>query len=174
MGMRTRPSGPTMAEWPDAAARRRRPGESAHGSYATAKGTARSALGATGNAQRRGPGSAAHRTRGLSRRRPHRLACLLQQGSGAPSTWMWSRKAKPCSRATSILSTARPTVLTATPDFAGTLDFHAYLFGQNAQPVGDHRLVFVQPASELKVMPPTESPVLQARRRSPHPLPRHQ
>ena len=41
--------------------------------------------------------------------------------------------------------------LTATPDLAGTLDFNAYLFGRDARPVGDHRLVFVQPADELKI-----------------------
>ena len=41
--------------------------------------------------------------------------------------------------------------LTATPDLAGTVDFNAYLFGRDARPVGDHRLVFVQPADELKI-----------------------
>jgi hypothetical protein len=41
--------------------------------------------------------------------------------------------------------------LTATPELAGTMDLNAYLFGRNAQPVGDHRLVFVQPADELKI-----------------------
>jgi len=41
--------------------------------------------------------------------------------------------------------------LTATPDLAGTVDLHAYLFGQDARPVGDHRLIFVQPADELKI-----------------------
>jgi len=41
--------------------------------------------------------------------------------------------------------------LTATPALAGTVDFNAYLFGRDARPVGDHRLVFVQPADELKV-----------------------
>ncbi|HTX37892.1 MAG TPA: MG2 domain-containing protein, partial [Bryobacteraceae bacterium] len=41
--------------------------------------------------------------------------------------------------------------LTATPDLAGTVDFNAYLFGRDARPVADHRLVFVQPASELKI-----------------------
>jgi hypothetical protein len=41
--------------------------------------------------------------------------------------------------------------LVATPDLAGTLDFNAYLFGRDARPVGDHRLVFVQPADELKI-----------------------
>ena len=41
--------------------------------------------------------------------------------------------------------------LTATPDLAGTVDIHAYLFGQDARPVGDRRLVFVQPADELKI-----------------------
>ncbi len=42
-------------------------------------------------------------------------------------------------------------MLTATPELAGTLDIDAYLFGQDARPVADHRLVFVQPADELKI-----------------------
>ena len=41
--------------------------------------------------------------------------------------------------------------LTATPEMAGTVDLDAYLFGRDAQPVADHRLVFVQPADELKI-----------------------
>lgn len=41
--------------------------------------------------------------------------------------------------------------LTATPEMAGTLDLSAYIFGRNAQAVGDHRLIFVQPADELKI-----------------------
>jgi A-macroglobulin TED domain/Alpha-2-macroglobulin family/A-macroglobulin receptor binding domain/MG2 domain/Carboxypeptidase regulatory-like domain/Alpha-2-macroglobulin bait region domain len=41
--------------------------------------------------------------------------------------------------------------LAATPEMAGTLDIDAYLFGRDAQPVADHRLVFVQPADELKI-----------------------
>jgi uncharacterized protein YfaS (alpha-2-macroglobulin family) len=41
--------------------------------------------------------------------------------------------------------------LAATPELAGVVDFNAYLFGRDAQPVGDHRLVFVQPADELKI-----------------------
>jgi uncharacterized protein YfaS (alpha-2-macroglobulin family) len=41
--------------------------------------------------------------------------------------------------------------LAGSPDLAGTVDVDAYLFSQNAQPVADHRLVFVQPADELKV-----------------------
>jgi hypothetical protein len=49
--------------------------------------------------------------------------------------------------------------LTATPDLAGTVDFNAYLFGRNAQPVGDHRLVFVQPADELKITAVADAPV---------------
>ena len=49
--------------------------------------------------------------------------------------------------------------LTATPEMAGTLDFNAYLFGRNAQPVGDHRLVFVQPADELKIETNTDAAV---------------
>lgn len=41
--------------------------------------------------------------------------------------------------------------LIAGPDLAGTVDFSVYLFGRNAQPVGDHRMIFVQPADELKI-----------------------
>jgi hypothetical protein len=41
--------------------------------------------------------------------------------------------------------------LTAAPELAGTLDINAYLFGSDARPVADHRLVFVQPADELKI-----------------------
>jgi hypothetical protein len=39
----------------------------------------------------------------------------------------------------------------ATPDMSETLDINAYSFGQNAQAIGDHRLVFVQPAEELHI-----------------------
>jgi hypothetical protein len=41
--------------------------------------------------------------------------------------------------------------IAATAGMAGTLDCNAYLFGANGQPVGDHRLIFVQPADELRV-----------------------
>jgi uncharacterized protein YfaS (alpha-2-macroglobulin family) len=41
--------------------------------------------------------------------------------------------------------------LVATPEMAGTVDISAYLFGRDARPVGDHRLIFVQPANELKI-----------------------
>lgn len=49
--------------------------------------------------------------------------------------------------------------LAATPDMAGTLDFHAYLFGRNAQPVADHRLVFVEPPGQLKIETVSDAPV---------------
>ena len=49
--------------------------------------------------------------------------------------------------------------LPVTPGMAGTLGFNAYLFGRDAQPAGDHRLVFVQPADELKVETTADSPV---------------
>ena len=63
--------------------------------------------------------------------------------------------------------------LTATPEMAGTLDLHAYAFGANAQPIGDHRLVFVQPADELKIETTSDA---QAYSRAPRraPLPRNQ
>ena len=41
--------------------------------------------------------------------------------------------------------------LTATPEMAGTLDLNAYLISRDAQPIADHRLVFVQPSDELKI-----------------------
>ncbi|HEY7336563.1 MAG TPA: MG2 domain-containing protein [Bryobacteraceae bacterium] len=41
--------------------------------------------------------------------------------------------------------------LAATPAMAGALDIDAYIFGSNAQAVSDHRLVFVQPADDLKI-----------------------
>ena len=49
--------------------------------------------------------------------------------------------------------------LTATPGMSGTLAFNAYLFGRDGRPVGDHRLVFVQPADELKVETSVDSPI---------------
>jgi A-macroglobulin TED domain/Alpha-2-macroglobulin family/Carboxypeptidase regulatory-like domain/MG2 domain/A-macroglobulin receptor binding domain/Alpha-2-macroglobulin bait region domain len=49
--------------------------------------------------------------------------------------------------------------LTATPEMAGTLDVDAYLFGRDAQPVADHRLVFIHPADELKIETTTDSAV---------------
>ena len=39
------------------------------------------------------------------------------------------------------------------------MDFNAYLFGRDARPVGDHRLVFVQPADELKIEATADAPV---------------
>ncbi len=49
--------------------------------------------------------------------------------------------------------------LAATPDLAGAVDIGAYLFGRDAQPIGDHRLVFVQPADELKIETTADAPV---------------
>lgn len=39
----------------------------------------------------------------------------------------------------------------ATADMAGTLSVNAYRFGRDAQAIGDHRLLFVQPADELRI-----------------------
>ena len=47
--------------------------------------------------------------------------------------------------------------LTASPDMAGTLDIDAYLFGRDARPVADHRLVFVHPADDLKIEASTDA-----------------
>ena len=49
--------------------------------------------------------------------------------------------------------------LTATPEMAGTLDIDAYLFGREAQPVADHRLLFVQPADELHIQTTADAAV---------------
>jgi A-macroglobulin complement component/alpha-2-macroglobulin family protein/MG2 domain-containing protein/carboxypeptidase family protein/A-macroglobulin receptor/macroglobulin-like protein len=46
----------------------------------------------------------------------------------------------------------------ATPALAGTLDCNAYLFGRDARPVGDHRLLFVQPSDELKIEATADAP----------------
>ena len=45
----------------------------------------------------------------------------------------------------------------STPAMAGTLDIDAYLFGRDSQPVADHRLVFVEPAEELKIAASTDA-----------------
>jgi uncharacterized protein YfaS (alpha-2-macroglobulin family) len=49
--------------------------------------------------------------------------------------------------------------LAATPEMAGTVDINAYLFGRDARPVADHRLIFVQPADELKIGTVADAPV---------------
>ncbi|HUK19774.1 MAG TPA: MG2 domain-containing protein [Bryobacteraceae bacterium] len=41
--------------------------------------------------------------------------------------------------------------LAATANLAGTLDCNAYLFGHDARPVADHRLIFVEPSDGLKI-----------------------
>ncbi len=47
--------------------------------------------------------------------------------------------------------------LAVTAEMAGTLDIDAYVFGRDAQPVADHRLLFVQPADELKIETTTDA-----------------
>ena len=49
--------------------------------------------------------------------------------------------------------------LAATPEMTGTVDFHAYLFGSNAVTISDHKLVFVQPADELRIETSLDAPV---------------
>ena len=49
--------------------------------------------------------------------------------------------------------------LAATPEMTGTLDLGAYLFGSDAQPVVDHRLIFVHPADELKIETVADAPL---------------
>jgi A-macroglobulin TED domain/Alpha-2-macroglobulin family/Carboxypeptidase regulatory-like domain/MG2 domain/A-macroglobulin receptor binding domain len=49
--------------------------------------------------------------------------------------------------------------LAATPEMTGTLDLGAYLFGSDAQPVADHRLIFVHPADELKIETVADAPL---------------
>jgi A-macroglobulin TED domain/Alpha-2-macroglobulin family/Carboxypeptidase regulatory-like domain/A-macroglobulin receptor binding domain/MG2 domain/Alpha-2-macroglobulin bait region domain len=39
----------------------------------------------------------------------------------------------------------------ATSEMSGTLDLSAYLFARDGRPISDHRLIFVQPADELKI-----------------------
>ncbi len=49
--------------------------------------------------------------------------------------------------------------LVATPEMAGALDLDAYVFGRDAVPVADHRLLFVQPADELRITAASDQPV---------------
>jgi hypothetical protein len=49
--------------------------------------------------------------------------------------------------------------LTATPEMTGTVDLNAYVFDRGAQPIGSHRLIFVQPADELKIQTELDQPV---------------
>jgi uncharacterized protein YfaS (alpha-2-macroglobulin family) len=49
--------------------------------------------------------------------------------------------------------------LAATAEMAGTLALHAYVFGRDGRPQGDHRLVFVQPAGELRIETAVDAPV---------------
>jgi hypothetical protein len=49
--------------------------------------------------------------------------------------------------------------LDATPEMAGTLDIHAYRFGVDAQAIGDHRIVFVQPAEDLHIETVPDAPL---------------
>ena len=49
--------------------------------------------------------------------------------------------------------------LMASAELAGTVDVNAYMFRPDAQPVADHRLLFVQPADELKVEATADRPV---------------
>jgi uncharacterized protein YfaS (alpha-2-macroglobulin family) len=48
--------------------------------------------------------------------------------------------------------------LTATPEMAGAVDLSAYVFSRNASPVADHRMIFVQPADELKIETVVDAP----------------
>ena len=34
---------------------------------------------------------------------------------------------------------------------AGTVELNGYVFGRDGRPVGDHRMIFVQPADELRI-----------------------
>jgi hypothetical protein len=47
----------------------------------------------------------------------------------------------------------------ATPGMAGTVELNAYVFGRDGRPVGDHRLIFVQPADELRIETTADAPV---------------
>ncbi len=49
--------------------------------------------------------------------------------------------------------------LDAGPELAGMLDLNVYRIGHDARTIGDHRLVFVRPASELHVQAIADAPV---------------
>jgi uncharacterized protein YfaS (alpha-2-macroglobulin family) len=50
-------------------------------------------------------------------------------------------------------------VVNATPEMAGTLGINVYRLGEDAETVGDHRLVFVQPVGELRIQAVADAPV---------------
>jgi hypothetical protein len=49
--------------------------------------------------------------------------------------------------------------IAVTPQMAGTVEVHGYLFGRDGRAAGDRRLVFVQPADELKIETAVDAPV---------------
>jgi hypothetical protein len=49
--------------------------------------------------------------------------------------------------------------LVGSSEMAGTVDCSVYMFGRNAQAIADHRLLFVQPAEELKIETVADAPV---------------
>jgi uncharacterized protein YfaS (alpha-2-macroglobulin family) len=50
-----------------------------------------------------------------------------------------------------IVNGSAELTLNVTSEMAGTLSINAYRFGRDAQQLGDHRLVFVEPAEELRI-----------------------
>ena len=46
-----------------------------------------------------------------------------------------------------------------TAEMAGAVELDAYLFGRDGQPVGDHRLLFIQPADDLRIETSLDAPV---------------
>lgn len=54
-------------------------------------------------------------------------------------------------RALELTGGKATTSLDLTPDLFGTIEVRAYIFGRNADPISDRRLIFVDPADDLQI-----------------------
>jgi uncharacterized protein YfaS (alpha-2-macroglobulin family) len=90
---------------------------------------------------------------------PIRLRVLATKGKGAAYIDVVKEGQTIVTRDLDISDGAAELTLAATPELAGTVDVNAYVLGTNAQPVADHRLLFIQPADELKIETSTDAPV---------------
>ena len=90
-----------------------------------------------------------------------RLQVLSTKQSGSAYVDVIKDGQTAATRDVDIVNGRAELTLEATPELAGTIDFNAYLFSRDARPVGDHRLVFVQPADELRIETALDSAVYQ-------------
>ncbi len=90
---------------------------------------------------------------------PLRLKLLSTRSSGAAYIDIVRNGQTVLTRDLDLQNGQAELAIAATTEMTGTLDINAYLFGRDAQPVADHRLIFVQPADELKIATTTDAPL---------------